>query len=277
MRRFWRGDHGTSGEFANRLRGSADIFDHNGRSAGSSVNFITSHDGFTLADTVSYEQRHNAANGENNRDGHGHNFSTNHGIEGDTDDAAILALRRRHRLNLIATLLLSQGTPLVLGGDEFGNSQHGNNNAYAQDNATGWLDWSGLESDPEFTDQVRQLLRLRRQTPLLHMQDYLHGNLATANSSIEINWFRPDGHGMLEHDWATAEALGMIIYESRTGEPAFAVAKLVNRTAASIDFHIPAVDAAGAWRIAFSSSAGAASTGRAISIPAHCIVLLLTN
>jgi glycogen operon protein len=276
-RRFWRGDPGVSGELANRMRGSADIFDHDGRSAGSSVNFITSHDGFTLADTVSYEQRHNEANGEHNRDGHSHNFSSNHGVEGDTDNAAILAQRRRHRLNLIATLLLSQGTPLLLAGDEFGNSQHGNNNAYAQDNATGWLNWAGLDADPPFAEQVRQLIRLRRTTPLVHLQEYLHGSLATGHGSIEINWFKPDGHGMLDHDWAAVEALGMIVYERKARGQSLAVAKLVNRTATSMNFHLPAVDVAGAWRIAFSSSAKAAVTGHAASIPAFCVALLLRS
>ena len=277
VRRFWRGDHGISGELANRIRGSADIFDRNGRSAGSSVNFIASHDGFTLADTVSYEQRHNEANGENNRDGHAHNFSSNYGVEGATDDAGVLARRRQHRLNLLATLLLSQGTPLLLAGDEFGNSQQGNNNAYAQDNETGWLDWSGLENDPEFADQVRQLILLRRATPLLHMQDYLHGNLNTGRSFIEINWFDPDGRGMLDHDWAVAEALSMIMFESKAGAPTAAVAKLLNRTAEPIRFHIAAIDVLGAWRMAFASDASATLAGTTATIPSFSIALLLAG
>ncbi|MDA0705372.1 MAG: glycogen debranching protein GlgX [Proteobacteria bacterium] len=157
-RAFWRGDAGIAGEFAQRMHGSADLFDRNGRAPQSSVNLVTSHDGFTLADVASYTERHNAANGENNRDGHTHNLSCNFGVEGVTDDATILARRRRHRMNLIATLLLSQGTPLLLAGDEFGNSQHGNNNAYAQDNATGWLDWEPMNRDPDFTEQVRALV-----------------------------------------------------------------------------------------------------------------------
>ena len=145
-RRFWRGDPGMNGEFARRLHGSADVFGDRGPFA--SVNFITAHDGFTLADVVSYEQRHNEANGENNRDGHAHNFSCNHGVEGPTDDDAIRLARRRHRLNLLATLFFSQGTPMLLAGDEFGHTQQGNNNAYAQDNEIGWLDWTILDDDP---------------------------------------------------------------------------------------------------------------------------------
>ncbi len=175
VRRFWRGDADMNGRFARRLHGSADIFDNRGRAPFASVNFVTSHDGFTLADLVSFEHRHNEANGEDNRDGHAHNYSCNHGVEGDTGDQAILAARRRHRLNLLASLMLSQGTPMLLAGDEFGNSQGGNNNAYAQDNETGWLDWSGLDGDPGFALEVRELIHLRREWPLLRLPQYLHG------------------------------------------------------------------------------------------------------
>ncbi len=277
VRRFWRGDEGVSGELANGIRGSADIFDRDGRSPSCSVNFITSHDGYTLVDTVSYEHRHNEANGENNRDGHSHNFSSNYGVEGDTDDVAILALRRRQRLNLLATLLLSQGTPMLLAGDEFANTQHGNNNAYAQDNATGWLDWAGLDSDAEFTDQVRQLIRLRRELPLMRLQNYVHGNLETGDSIIEISWFKPDGQAMQDDDWASAHALGSVVYESRFGESTSAVAQLMNGTDAAITFSIPTVDAIGTWQIAFSSADDVVITGRAVTIPALCMALLLAS
>ena len=277
VRRFWRGDHGTSGELANRIRGSADIFDREGRTPASSVNFITSHDGYTLADAVSFEQRHNDANGENNRDGHSHNYSNNHGVEGPTDDAAIRALRRRQRLNLLATLLLSQGTPLLLAGDEFGNTQHGNNNAYAQDNETGWLDWKGLDADRLFTDQIRELIWLRRETPLLHLQEYLHGNLETGSSIIEISWFNPDGRTMQDHDWASTRALGMIIYEGNVGDATSGVAKLINRTEDEVTFRVPAIDAIGEWRVAFSSCDDAEMRGREVTLGALSIVLLLAG
>jgi glycogen operon protein len=148
VRQFWRGDHGKSGVLARRLHGSSDIFEASGRGPTTSINFVTAHDGFTLLDSVSYVNRHNEANGEGNRDGHAHNYSCNYGIEGESSDPDVLMLRRRHRLNLLATLLMSQGTPMLLAGDEFGNSQKGNNNAYAQDNETGWIDWSGLDDDP---------------------------------------------------------------------------------------------------------------------------------
>jgi len=146
VRRFWRGDDSQTSEFARRLHGSADIFEQRGRSPRASVNYITSHDGLTLLDLVCYEQRHNENNGEDNRDGHHHNFGCNYGVEGVTSDEKINQLRRRQRLNMLASLLLSQGTPMLLGGDEFGNSQHGNNNAYAQDNEIGWIDWTAPDT-----------------------------------------------------------------------------------------------------------------------------------
>ena len=275
VRRFWRGDHATSGDFANRIRGSADIFDSDGRSPITSVNFITSHDGFTLADTVSYEHRHNLANGEDNRDGHSHNFSSNYGVEGKTGDPGISALRRRQRLNMLATLLLSQGTPMILGGDEFGNSQNGNNNAYAQDNPTGWLNWDDLESDRAFTDQVRELMWLRRETPLIHLTEYLHGSLESGHNIIEINWFNADGQPMQDHDWASTRAIGMVVYEGRAGESTTAVAKLINRTEDQINFQIPTIDAVGPWRIAFSTCNGARFGDKKVTLPALSVALLV--
>src|SRR5213078_1348864 len=140
-RRFWRGEGGTVSELATRLAGSNDLYAHSGRQPYASINFITAHDGFTLHDLVSYNDKHNEANGEENRDGHSNNHSWNHGVEGPTDDPAIKDLRARQQRNLLATLLLAQGTPMILAGDEFSHTQNGNNNAYAQDNAMTWLDW----------------------------------------------------------------------------------------------------------------------------------------
>ena len=188
-----------------------------------------------------------------------------------------MALRRRQRLNLLATLLLSQGTPLILGGDELGNSQGGNNNAYAQDNAIGWLDWEGLQSDQLFTDQVRELIWLRRETPLIHLQEFLHGNLETGDSIIEINWFKPDGNAMQDDDWASAQAFGMIVYEEKTGVPTSAVAKMINRTEAPVTFRVPAIDTIIVWNVAFSTCAETRVHGRKITLPALDIALLLAD
>ena len=176
LRRFWRGDDNQAATLARRLHGSADIFESKRRTPRASINFVSSHDGFTLLDTVTYEQRHNQANGEENRDGHQHNFSKNYGVEGPSNIAKINELRRRQRLNMLASLMLSQGTPMLLAGDEFGNSQRGNNNAYAQDNDIGWIDWSDIEKDPGFVDSVRMLVWLRRNHALLRHDDYRHGH-----------------------------------------------------------------------------------------------------
>lgn len=271
VRRFWRGDADASNEFAARLRGSADLFEHSGRTPSASVNLISSHDGFTLADVVSFEHRHNEANGEENRDGHTHNYSANYGTEGDTDDATILVLRRRQRLNLLATLLFSQGTPLILAGDEFGHSQRGNNNAYAQDNETGWLDWSAAEQDPNFIECVRALIRLRRDTPLLRISEFVHGSLDTAQSRLKIEWLQPDGHPMQDHDWVDSQAFCVILIDENPNGSRSGVAILVNRLRATSQIQLPEI---GEWRLSFSSATEILCTDRNVSLPELSIALL---
>ncbi|MBT8101581.1 MAG: glycogen debranching protein GlgX, partial [Gammaproteobacteria bacterium] len=229
VRQFWRGDDGKSGELARRLHGSADLYETGQRPPTSSVNFITTHDGFTLYDTVSYEHRHNQANGEDNRDGHAHNYSDNNGVEGETDDTTINRLRRQQRLNMIATLCFSQGTPLLLAGDEFGHTQKGNNNAYAQDNETGWLDWSRLDEDPGFPELVRELILLRRENHLLRLDDYVHGTLQKAGSTIDIRWINREGETKRSDEWAVSHAFSVVIEEKRAADPASRVAVLINR------------------------------------------------
>ena len=269
-RRFWRGDSDSSGDLARRLHGSSEIFDHNGRLPFSSVNFIASHDGFTLADVVSYEHKHNEANGEDSRDGHSHNYSCNYGVEGESDDQAILDLRRRQRLNMMATLLLSQGTPMLLAGDEFGHSQQGNNNAYAQDNDIGWLDWSGLEQDPDFVSQVRELIRLRKQTPLVRLREYLHGSLETDGGLMEISWLTPDGELKTDEAWENGRAFCMLISESGAGGK-MSAAILINGTDTACEFSLPSL---GEWRLAFSTSD---SERPATTLDALSITLLLCD
>jgi isoamylase len=274
VRRFWRGDENMSGELAQRLRGSADIFEWSGRPAPASVNLVTSHDGFTLADVVSYERRHNDANGEDNKDGHAHNYSCNYGAEGVTDDATILATRRRQRINLLATLLFSQGTPLLLAGDEHGHTQQGNNNAYAQDNETAWIDWSNLDDDPEFLNQVRHLIRLRRETPLLRLGDYVHSHLETDGGIVEIGWYAPDGEPMDEHSWSGNSELCVVITETGRDGGRSGAAVLINGSHATHDFRIPGVDD---WRLAFSSSDDTRLDARVLSLPERAIALLLSD
>lgn len=274
-RRFWRGEHGVTGELARRIHGSADIFDIHGRDPNSSVNLITTHDGFTLKDVVSYERRHNEANGEKNRDGHAHNFSCNYGVEGDTDDPDILAARHRHRLNLMATLLFSQGTPLMLAGDEFGHSQRGNNNAYAQDNEIAWLDWSGIESEHEFLSKVKEMLVLRRELPLLRQQQYVHEPVDTGSSVIDLLWLDVDGLPMEDHVWAGASAFAVAYVEHEDdGDASFAV-MLFNRSARPAQILLPDALAERAWEIAFVTHGEAiALNRRAVVLPAQSVALI---
>ena len=254
-RRFWRGDQHQAGELAQRLHGSAELFEHSGRGPTASVNFISSHDGFTLADNCAFEERHNEANGEDNQDGHRHNFSRNYGAEGPTPDPAINALRRRQRLNLLATLLLSQGTPMLLAGDEFGNSQDGNNNAYAQDNPTGWLDWSGIAADPAFLESVRALIRLRLTTPLLRRPHYAHGHHHNAAGWPDIDWCSADGQPLSHVDWLTADAFTKLLTatDKDPAEGAAAVAILINSAERPVHFQLTAT-AGRTWQLLFSGS-----------------------
>jgi len=260
VRRFWRGDDGAAGDFAKRLHGSADVFEASGRPPSASVNLVSNHDGFTLADVVSYEQRHNEANGENNRDGHVHNFSRNYGAEGPSDDPSILSLRRRQRLNMLASLLLSQGTPLLLAGDEFGHSQKGNNNAYAQDNETSWLDWSRVDDDPEFLDQVRELVRLRRDEPLLRSQQFVHDE----NS---ISWRKPDGQRISDADWDMTRAFGLLIGDA-------AILALINGSNDDVQFSLPENNDASGWQLLFSSASEVSTHAQAATLSALSIAVL---
>jgi glycogen operon protein len=199
VRAFWRGDDGVARKLSRRISGSAIHFDHDGRPATSSINFLTSHDGFTLADVVSYTHKHNLANGEDNRDGHDHNFSHNFGVEGPTDDSLIVARRAQARRNMFATLMLSQGVPMILAGDELGNSQGGNNNAYAQDNPTGWVDWAN--ADPEFLDFCRMAIAFRKDNPILRQKRFLHARPRPEDGKPDIFWRKPDGRVLRDEDW----------------------------------------------------------------------------
>ena len=277
VRSFWRGDSGSSGRLARRLHGSADLFEESNRSPAASVNFVTAHDGFTLMDVVSYEHKHNAANGEDNRDGHSHNLSSNYGVEGETDDEAINDLRRRQRLNMLATLLFSQGTPMLLAGDELGHSQGGNNNAYAQDNETTWLDWE--HADPEFLDRVRELVWLRRNTPLLRLPSYLHGTLTTKDSMINIRWCNHRGEPKQDDEWAISRAFSVIIDETMNDGSHRAIAIMINCRDHEHQLGLPAGENLKEWRLAFAScrdgEAKLSSTG--LTLPDRSIALLFSG
>ena len=214
-RRFWKADPGVLPEFARRIHGSSDLFEHSGRAPSSSINFISSHDGFTLHDLVSYREKHNELNKEQNRDGHHANFSDNFGEEGPTKNPTIIEDRQRQKRNLLATLILSQGTPMILAGDEFGRTQDGNNNAYCQDNELNWLDWQGISQQDEQLQQfVRHLLRIRREHSLLTSKRYIHRPDEPDNDiKCVVRWVNADGQEMRESNWTEqhVNTLGWIL------------------------------------------------------------------
>jgi isoamylase len=212
-RRFWRGSGGTVGELASRLAGSSDLYAHSGRRPSASLNFITAHDGFTLRDVVSYNGKHNEANGEENRDGCNDNDSWNCGVEGPTDNTAVNALRARQQRNLLSTLLLSQGVPMLLAGDEFGQTQHGNNNAYCQDSPLAWLDWNLSAEQRELLDFTRNLMRLRKAQPVFRRRQFFQGRAIHGEEIKDLYWLKPDGSEMSEADWSAGHArcLGMTL------------------------------------------------------------------
>jgi isoamylase len=211
VRSFWRGDPGQVDDLAFRLTGSSDLYERGGRRPYASVNFVTAHDGFTLADLVSYNEKHNEANGEGNRDGHDHNISWNHGAEGPTDDPEILALRARQMRNFLATLLLSQGVPMLVAGDEFGRTQRGNNNAWCQDNEISWLDWNHGEPQRELLEFTRGLIEIFHRHPVLRRRKFFHGRKIRGAEIKDISWFRPDGKEMAEEDWKNRDARGLSV------------------------------------------------------------------
>ncbi len=201
VRRYWKGDEGQLGVLASRLTGSSDIYGRGGRRPFASINFVTAHDGFTLNDLVTYNDKHNEANGEENRDGHNENLSWNCGVEGPTHDPAILKLRERQKRNLLGTLLLSQGVPMLCGGDEVGRTQGGNNNAYCQDNEISWFDWRLDAARKEFLTFTRHLIALRRAHPVFRRRQFFAGRHIWGSEVKDLAWFRPDGKEMMDENW----------------------------------------------------------------------------
>jgi len=213
IRSYWKGDGGQIGELAYRITGSSDLYARSGRRPYASINFVTAHDGFTLQDLVSYKQKHNEANGEQNRDGMDNNRSWNCGVEGATDDAEINALRAQQKRNFLATLLLSQGVPMLLAGDEIGHSQQGNNNAYCQDNAISWIDWSAVNGGNKLIGFVQKLIAHRRNHPVFRRRNFFQGRAIKGVGVKDILWLRPDGKEMSDEEWNQehARTLGMFL------------------------------------------------------------------
>jgi len=212
VRDFWRGE-ATPAALAPRLCGSPDIFSHRGRQPWASVNFITAHDGFTLNDWATYNDKHNDANGEENKDGHSHNRSWNHGVEGPTEDAGINGLRKRQMKNMLATLLLSQGTPMLLAGDEFARTQQGNNNAYCQDNDISWVHWSDDDRTQRMITFVQRLTGLRHRYPILRRNRFLSGVYSEELGVKDLTWVSATGADLSEADWndANVRCFGMLL------------------------------------------------------------------
>ncbi|GLW20399.1 glycogen debranching enzyme GlgX [Microbispora triticiradicis] len=257
VRDFWRGDSRTLPEFASRLAGSSDLYATSGRRPVASINFVTAHDGFTLNDLVSYDHKHNEANGEGNRDGTDDNRSWNCGAEGPVDDPAINRLRRRQRRNLLTTLFVSQGVPMLLAGDEFGRTQQGNNNAYCQDNETSWTDWSLVGQEPGLLDFVRRLGALRRAHPVFRRRRFFLGR-TVGDDSRDIVWLTPSGTEMTDADWQTgyAKSLGVYVNGDAISEPGARGERitdatfllLINAHHESLTFALPGPELGAAWR-----------------------------
>jgi isoamylase len=217
MRAYWKGEGGLIGEFAQRLTGSSDLYNRSSRKPYASINFVAAHDGFTLADLVAYNDKHNEANGEDNRDGHSHNLSWNCGVEGPTDDAEVLALRARQQRNFIATLLFSQGVPMLLAGDEIGRTQQGNNNAYCQDNGISWLDWQLGDAQRSLLAFTRQVMALRQAHPVFRRRDFFQGRPLYGSGVHDIVWLNADGSEMTEQAWGQGHARALGVFLSGDG------------------------------------------------------------
>lgn len=263
VRSFWRGDEMAHKSLSARLLGSADIFNHSGKDAHSSLNFITSHDGFTLADTVSYFEKHNRANGEDNRDGHGHNLSDNMGFEGPTLDAYIIKARRQRQKNLLATLMLSQGTPMLLAGDEFGHSQGGNNNSYCQDNEITWLNWDA--ADLELQDFANQLSALRQKFPHFSQSVFLHGETHELTGAKNALWLSASGGELIGHAWDDPQlrCLGLCLNMDGRG----AVLIIINRGEPQYFDALTDED----WQLELSTAMHDLTTSEHGHVPAHSV------
>ena len=292
VRSYWKGDGGQIGELAYRITGSSDLYARSGRRPYASINFVTAHDGFTLQDLVSYNQKHNEANCEDNRDGTDNNRSWNCGAEGPTDDPAINALRAQQKRNLMVTLLLSQGVPMLLAGDAIGRTQRGNNNAYCQDNEISWLDWEAASSNSEFTALVQKVIALRKNHPVFRRRNFFQGRAIKGAGVKDILWLRPDGQEMSDEEWnqANARTLGMFLSGSSVdemderGQPVtdenFLL--LMNAHYESVPFQLPAAASEMTWVVLIDTSSESSrspglqySSGTPYALQARSLALLV--
>jgi len=292
VRDYWRGDEAGLGEFAARLTGSADLYEDDGRRPFASINFVTAHDGFTLHDLVSYNEKHNEANGEDNNDGESHNRSWNCGVEGETDDLDVVVLREQQKRNFLTTLLLAQGVPMLLHGDELGRTQHGNNNVYAQDNELAWVDWSRAREFDHLTDFVCRLVQLRRDHPVFRRRRFFNGRPVRGSSLDDIGWFKPDGEQMSDDDWDSGFAKSLAVFLNGHGirEPGYRGERLTDQSFfllfnahfESMDFVVPALGDVDRWMVivdTHSPMAGEiddrlAKNGESITVEARSVIVL---
>lgn len=262
IRAFWKGEGGLASDLGYRLTGSSDLYQGDGRKPSASINFVTAHDGFTLRDSVSYNDKHNEANQEDNQDGHNDNRSWNCGAEGPTEDEGVNRLRARQQRNFLATLLLSQGTPMLLGGDELGRSQGGNNNAYCQDNAISWFDWAAADNDLlEFT---RRLIRIRKGHPALHRQKFFSGRPIRGSDIHDVMWYRHDGEQMTDEDWQNPHTQSLAMFlagnglreTDREGRPLHDDHLLLMLSASheDLEFTLPALPDCTGWELVVDTS-----------------------
>ncbi|RLV57376.1 glycogen debranching enzyme GlgX [Aeromicrobium phragmitis] len=293
VRDFWRGEPSTLGEFASRLSGSSDLYQDNGRRPYASINFVTAHDGFTLHDLVSYNDKHNEANGEEGRDGADDNRSWNCGVEGPTDDPEIIELRERQRRNFMATLLLSQGVPMILHGDELGRTQGGNNNAYCQDNEIAWVDWDLDESDTALLEFTRALTRFRQRHPSFRRRRFFQGKpVRKADELRDIAWFTPTAEEMQEHNWDDDFGRSVAVFVNgdaiadrdergvRITDDSFLMA--FNAYYEDIDFTLPDGEYASTWSVVVDTAAGivqepgaeALEAGGPLIVPGRSLIVL---
>jgi isoamylase len=265
VRKFWKGDGGTASEFATRLAGSSDLYAQSGRAPHASINFVTCHDGFTLQDVVSYNEKHNDANGEKNQDGANDNNSWNCGVEGPTDDAKVLALREQQKRNFIATLFFSQGVPMILGGDELSQTQKGNNNTYCQNNELTWLDWQLDDRRRDFLEFVKKVSQLWRTNPVFQRRKFFHGRLIRGQGVTDISWFGPDGKDMDDAAWTSGfvKCLGVRLAGDLIGDVDERGEKIVGDTLMilynahheSIPFTLPVTNPSHKWEMVLDTSA----------------------
>ncbi len=253
VRSFWRRDAGRLGELAERFAGSSDLFRHNGRKPTANINFVTAHDGFTLHDLVSYNERHNEANLEQNADGTSNNLSWNCGVEGPTEDAAVLALRKRQMRNLLATLVLSQGVPMLQAGDEFGRTQHGNNNAYCQDNGISWIDWQLCGVNQDLFQFVRLLTKLRREHAELRRETFLKGT-ASRTGFKDVSWLHMRDGEMTQNDWQDGNLRTLGILLANRSSTAHRLLFLLNAGDEPVEFGVPAAAANAPWVCRFDTA-----------------------